>query len=153
MWLAANAMICWGTGRGKQLNPTVHSPYLWIEGLGRHILGNFLPWFTHEVPQLRVTVLFKVRNGNAEPVWLVKFLNRDEAKAFAEGYNGTLNDGDRLTTTRASLSDYLALVKTPSLLIEKWQNREIIESNTHPPALMERMEINLEGRISDPLPN
>ncbi|KAF9036541.1 hypothetical protein BDP27DRAFT_1374771 [Rhodocollybia butyracea] len=43
-------------GKGK----TKESPYIWIEGMGRHIIGDFLPWFQQaSTPQSWVTVLFK----------------------------------------------------------------------------------------------
>ncbi|KAF9070795.1 hypothetical protein BDP27DRAFT_567186 [Rhodocollybia butyracea] len=127
-----------------------YSPYLWIEGLGRRVMSDFLPWFTREVPELRVTVLFKIRNGNAEPVWLVKFVNRDQAQSFATGYTGTLNDGDTFWVTRAAHSDYVTLIKRPSLLIENWRNGKILNQANRPPALMERTHINFVERLTEP---
>ncbi|KAF9068819.1 hypothetical protein BDP27DRAFT_1363884 [Rhodocollybia butyracea] len=129
------------TEEGGRPSQAKYSPYIWVKGLGRHIINNFLPWFDQEVPEER----------QHRTVWLVKFVDREQAKIFRTGYDRASNDGDTITTTRAVHSDYLAMVRRPDSLMGRWQNGEALDNVNHPPAPMRRMEIDFVEQIMTPL--
>ncbi|KAF9072167.1 hypothetical protein BDP27DRAFT_1361231 [Rhodocollybia butyracea] len=110
------------THKRKRTMPQIlPTPYLWIEGMGRHVLSDFQNY---------------AQDISNEAVWLVKFVDREQAVKFRQTHNRTNIDSDTFHLYRATLAEYMWLKSHPKYVIDSWISGEVLSSMTQPPQLM-----------------
>lgn len=99
------------------------TPYLCVNGIGRHTIKDVRGWLALTVNTLRVTVVIKIRNRVGGGLFVLKFYNKEEAISFKCCYNlWTSKEGN---TWAIDYISHRAILSIPQhRIIVQWQLRE-----------------------------
>lgn len=131
------------------------TPYLLVNGIGRHSMEDLRAWLSMSVPTLRVTVVIKIMAAVGEGLFVVKFYDKEEAISFKCCYNLWISEeGDTWAIEHVSHQDVLNI--PPSRIVEEWRIRP--GGHLHPSldledppesSLIQRMRAPLRDRLRD----
>lgn len=139
--------------------PPIYSqitPYLIVNGIGRHTIEDLRAWLDMSVSTLRVTVVIKIRSRVGDGLFVIKFYDKEDAISFKCCYNlWTSLEGDTWAIDYVSHKDVLQIRQ--ERIIDQWHLRRGGHLNPwldrddppQPRGLIQRLDIPMRDRLGD----